>query len=58
MIVGKDLKEESLGGYFVGGFGGALMEASNIERAQPDELVKMAKQQGLDLNRYQKNQND
>ena len=51
----KDLQEECLGGFFVGGYGGALMEAAQIEKSQPEELIKMAKQQGFDISRYQNN---
>ncbi len=50
----KDLMEEYLGGFFVGGFGGPLTEMSQIEKAQSKELIKLAKMQGFDLNRYQK----
>ena len=50
----EDLKQESLGAFFTGGFGGALLEASDIENASADELVEMAKQQGVDLRKYER----
>ena len=50
----KDLKEESLGGFFAGGFGGALLEDADIDRASEEELIKIAKQQRIDLSRYEK----
>ena len=48
----EDLKQESLGAFFVGDFGGALIETSYIEKANPDELIKLAKQQGIDIHKY------
>ncbi len=47
-----DMESESLGAFFGGGFGGALIEASEIKRASDDELIKMAKRQGINLDRY------
>lgn len=48
----NDLKEESMAAYFAGGFGAALIEASDIERMSPEELVRYAQKQGYDLNDY------
>lgn len=48
----EDMKEECLGAFFGGGLGGALMESFDIENASPEELVKMAKRQGVNLNKY------
>ena len=39
-------------GGFGGGFGGALVEEGDIERAKPDELVKMAEDKGINLDQY------
>ena len=47
-----DLRYEDFGAYFGGGFGGALMEAFDIDRATPEELVKIAQERGIDLRRY------
>lgn len=49
----EDMESESLGAFFGGGFGGALMEASDIRRASDEELIKMAQRQGIDLDDYQ-----
>ena len=49
----EDLKQEALGAFFGGGFGGALMEASDIDHASDQELVDMAERQGIDLRDYQ-----
>ena len=48
-----DLRNECLGAFFGGGFGGALVESFDVDRASPEELVEMAQRQGIDLRRYQ-----
>lgn len=48
----SDMREECLGAYFGGGFGGALMELHDVERATPEELVQMAQSQGIDLSKF------
>lgn len=48
-----DMLNEDLGAFFGGGFGGALMEAVDVERASDEELVEMAQRQGIDLRRYE-----
>ena len=48
----EDLRSEDLGAYFAGGFGGALMEAFDIDNATPEELLQMAQDNGVDLRRY------
>ncbi len=47
-----DLKNEDLGAFFGGGFGGALMEAMDIAKASDDDVIKIAQDKGIDLNRY------
>lgn len=49
----NDLREDSLGAFFGGGFGGALVEAGEIERASAEELVDIALRRGIDLRDYQ-----
>ena len=48
-----DMLNEDLGAFFGGGFGGALMEAIDIERASDEELVEIAQRQGIDLRKYE-----
>lgn len=48
-----DLRNECLGAFFGGGFGGALVESFDVDRATPEELVEMAQRQGINLRRYQ-----
>lgn len=49
----NDLRNECLGAYFGGGFGGAVIESIDVERASPEELVEIAKNKGIDLRKYQ-----
>lgn len=48
-----DMLNEDLGAFFGGGFGGALVEAVDVERASDEELVEIAQRQGIDLRRYE-----
>lgn len=48
----KDMRKECLGAYFGGGFGGALMELSEIERLSDEKLVEVAQRQGINLDKY------
>ena len=48
----KDLLDDSYGAFFGGGFGGALFESFDIEKATPDELVEIARRKGIDLSKY------
>lgn len=38
----EDLRSENLSAYFWGGFGGALMEAFDLDSATPEEIVMIA----------------
>ena len=49
----EDLKQECYGAFFIGGFGGALMESFDLDRASPEELVDIAGEKGIDLKDYQ-----
>lgn len=48
-----DMRDECLGAYFGGGFGEALIESFDVDRATPEKLVEMAQNQGIDLRKYQ-----
>ena len=48
-----DMRDECLGAYFCGGFGGALIESFDVDRATPEKLVEMAQNQGINLRNYQ-----
>lgn len=49
----EDLKQDSYGAFFGGGFGGAMMEAIDIDRAPPRKLVELAVERGVDLRKYE-----
>lgn len=49
----NDMRNESLSGYFGGGFGGALIESFDIEGVSNEKLVEMAQSQGINLKNYQ-----
>ena len=48
----EDLENESLGAFWGGGFGGALVEAGDIRRASDDEILKIALRKGVNLEKY------
>ena len=49
----EDLENDSYGAFYGGGFGGALIEAFDIEGASPEELVEIALEKGIDLTDYE-----
>ena len=49
----EDLKQDRYGAFFGGGFGGALMESFDIDKASPQELVEIARRKGIDLRKYE-----
>ena len=49
----EDMKQDCYGAYFGGGFGGAMMESFDVEKASPEELIEMAKNKSkIDLSNY------
>ena len=50
----RDMKNDSLGAFFGGGFGGAFIESLDIDRASDEKIVEMAQRKGIDLRKYQK----
>jgi hypothetical protein len=51
----EDLKQESYAAAFVGGFDSALMESYEIDDAEDIQLLMIAKEKSIDLNRYIEN---
>lgn len=49
----KTLKQECYGAFFGGGFGGALVESFDLEKASPEELVEIAERKDIDLSEYE-----
>ena len=48
----KDLKDELYVAYFGGGFGGALVEAFDIDRFSDEEVIRFAMANGIDISKY------
>ena len=48
----SDLINYFEGAYFVGGFGAALIDVSELERASNYQVVQIAIDNGFDLNNY------
>ena len=53
----QDLKNESLGAFYGGGFGGALIESFQIDKATPEELIKIAVKMNINIDNYIIHQN-
>ena len=49
----ETLKQDLQGAYFGGGFGAALMEAMDLDRASPEDLVRLSRERGLNLRLFQ-----
>ena len=47
------IKQELYGAAIGGGFGGALMEAEEVDDASPEELLRMARNNGIDPEDYE-----
>ena len=52
----NELTQDALGAFYGGGFGGALIESFDIDNADEDELIDIALQKGIDLDRYKKSE--
>ena len=48
----QDMLADSRGAFYGGGFGGAMMDSFEIERATPQELVNIAQRKGIDIRQY------
>ena len=48
----EDLRDDDLGAFYGGGFGGALLESFDIDRSTPEEVMQIAQDRGIDLRRY------
>ena len=49
----EDLEDDCYGAFFGGGYGGAMIEAMEIEDASDEELIRVAREKGIDLGRYE-----
>lgn len=48
----EDLKNDSLGAFYGGGFGAALIDGFEIENASPKELINIAEDRNIDITKY------
>ena len=48
----QELLMDAEAAFYGGGYGGAMMEAFEIERATPQELVAIAERAGVDVRKY------
>ena len=48
------IKQELYGAAFGGGFSGAFLEAGDVDDASPDELLRMARNNGIDPEDFEK----
>lgn len=49
----NDLEDDSYAAFFAGGYGGAMIEAMEIEEASDEEVIRSAQQRGFDLSKYE-----
>jgi hypothetical protein len=49
----NDLLNDLYGAFWAGGYGGASMEAHDIEKMSDEELVEYAEEKGVDTDKYQ-----
>ena len=47
------LRDECFAAYYGGGIGPALMDALNVDTMSPDELIRTARQWGVDVSRFE-----
>lgn len=49
----KEMLDDCLAMVFGAGIGAGIWEAAEIETASPEKLIEMARQQGIDLSRFE-----
>ena len=49
----REALERECWGAFYGGFGGAIVQATEVKEASPEELIALAEEMGLDLSRFE-----
>lgn len=49
----SDMRNDAYGAFFGGGFGGGIIQAIDIERASEEKVAEMAVKAGIDLQKYQ-----
>lgn len=51
-LLKADMKSDCYGAFLGGGFGGALIEAHDIDCLSPDQIIELAIKKGMDLKQY------
>ena len=49
----RDLKSESLGAFFGGGFGAAISDMTDLDTATPEQLIRIAGRYSIDISDYE-----
>lgn len=47
------LERECWGAFYGGGFGGAMVQMTEVQNASPEALIALAEQLGVDLGRFE-----
>lgn len=47
------LERECCGAFYGGRFGGAMVQATEVKKASPEDLIALAEEMGLDLSRFE-----
>ena len=47
------LERECWGAFYGSGFGGAMVQATEVKEASPEELIALAEEMGLDLRQFE-----
>ena len=47
------LEWECCGAFYGGGFGGAMVQATEVKETSPEKLIALAEEMGLDLSRFE-----
>ena len=47
------LERECCGAFYGGGFGGAMVQMTEVQNASPEALIALAEEMGLDLRQFE-----
>ena len=47
------LERECCGAFYGGGFGGAMVQMTEVQNASPEALIALAEEMGLDLSQFE-----
>ncbi len=52
-VLREALERECCSAFYGGGFGSAMVQATEVKEASPEELIALAEEMGLDLSRFE-----